>query len=173
MGTTECSWLSFLANLSLSDAQYIFCTWASFTMCLVSFLAQEGCPILWSSYYCAELGKGSLAAFLILLLPQHKIFASVKQSPLEARSPNTFSMFAYPCIILHVFRHKQESVLPHLPITFLFPPLSTSPKSLESCLLVFSYVMNWVPSKIQLFPLIYLPQSMNSILRHSQMSLSL
>ena len=74
--------------------------------------------------------------------PQHKIFASVKQSPLEARSPNTFSMFAYPCIFLHIFWHKQESVLSHLPVTFLFPPLSTSPKSLESCLLVFSYVMN-------------------------------
>ena len=38
-------------------------------MCLVSFLAQEGRPIMWSSYYCAELGKGSLAAFLLLLLP--------------------------------------------------------------------------------------------------------
>ena len=74
--------------------------------------------------------------------PQHKISASVKQSPLEARSPNSFSMFAHPCIFLHVFWHKQESVLPHLPVTFLFPPLSTSPRCLESCLLVFSYVMN-------------------------------
>lgn len=84
--------------------------------------------------------------------PQHKISASVKQSPLEARSPNSFSMFAHPCIFLHVFWHKQESVLPHLPVTFLFPPLSTSPRCLESCLLVFSYVMNWVPSKIQFSP---------------------
>ena len=56
------------------------------------------------------------------------------------------------CIFLHVFWHKQESVLPHLPVTFLFPPLSTSPRCLESCLLVVSYVMNWVPSKIQFFP---------------------
>ena len=52
--------------------------------------------------------------------PQHKIFASVKQSPLEARSPNTFSMFAQPWIFLHVFWHKQEVCLTppasHLPV---------------------------------------------------------
>lgn len=63
-------WLAQLVPIPVSESHVLFCTWTSSSMCPAPSLTHDRCPVMWSSYYCAEFGKGSFAPlFLTLLLP--------------------------------------------------------------------------------------------------------
>lgn len=63
-------WSSDLDDSWPPESQLLFCTWAPSAVCLVPFLAPEGCPVMWSSYHYTKFNKGPFpAALMTIVLP--------------------------------------------------------------------------------------------------------